>query len=228
LPRTKEEVTAEDSARPLAAAAEDEMYIKDHSIYQGSMNTIPSDEALLQDIYDKYLIAGKNAQNECGATLMLRDIPYRLQVEPDLLNLLRQTCEMDHVDYIYLPRTLEGFCPNQNRQTNKGYCFIHFSVAASAEAFASRMHDHVLSSVSGGKRLIFSMAKFQGLRTNLMNVLDIHAKKWRPKNGFAHIRNSKGDMVCVGLMPLRNLVKRRSMRVFSVESRRFFNRRLTN
>ena len=144
---------------------------------------------------------------------MLRDIPYRLQVEPDLLDLLRQTCEMEHVDYIYLPMNIDMPVRNSdirmrnsdNKMRNKGYCFIHFSVAATAQAFASRIYDHA---AFGGKHITICRAKFQGLGTNLMNLLDISSKKWRPKNGFAHIRGSKGDLVCVGLSPLRNLLKR--------------------
>ena len=172
------------------------------------MTAVSSDESILQDIYDHRIVGGKSGQNERGATVMMQSIPYQLQVEPDLLDLLRQTCEMDHVEYIYIP-TCTGLTGCQSR--NKGYCFIHFSVAATAQEFASRTHGHVFPCAPGEKRVINSMAKFQGLYTNLMNVLEIHAKKWRPKNGFAHIRTSKGELVCVGLLPLRNLVKRREL-----------------
>ena len=177
------------------------------------MTAVSSDESILQDIYDHRIVGGKSGQNERGATVMMQSIPYRLQVEPDLLDLLRQTCEMDHVEYIYIPTCTEGISCRTGRSRNKGYCFIHFSVAATAQEFASRTHGHVFPCAPGEKRVINSMAKFQGLYTNLMNVLEIHAKKWRPKNGFAHIRTSQGDLVCVGLLPLRNLVKqRRAMR----------------
>jgi hypothetical protein len=57
-----------------------------------------------------------------------------------------------------------------------------------------------------------SRAKFQGLSMNLVNLLDIQSKKWRPKHGVAHIRASTGELVCVGLLPLRNLFKKRSVR----------------
>jgi CDGSH-type Zn-finger protein len=179
---------------------------------ESSMTAVSSDESILQDIYDHRIVGGKSGQNERGATVMMQSIPYQLQVEPDLLDLLRQTCEMDHVEYIYIPTCTEGINCRSGASRNKGYCFVHFSVAATAQEFASRTHGHVFPSAPGEKRVITSMAKFQGLYTNLMNVLEIHAKKWRPKNGFAHIRTSKGELVCVGLLPLRNLVKRRATR----------------
>jgi CDGSH-type Zn-finger protein len=195
----------------------DKIYIMGCAGKESSMNVVSSDEptadeAILRDIYDHHIVDGKSGQNERGATVMMQSIPYRLQVEPDLLDLLRQTCEMDHVEYIYIPTCTEGINCRSGASRNKGYCFVHFSVAATAEEFASRTHGHVFPSAPGEKRVITSMAKFQGLYTNLMNVLEIHAKKWRPKNGFAHIRTSKGELVCVGLLPLRNLVKRRATR----------------
>ena len=189
----------------------DKIYIMDCANKESSMTAVSSDESILQDIYDHRIVGGKSGQNERGATVMMQSIP-QLQVEPDLLDLLRQTCEMDHVEYIYIPTCTEGISCRTGRSRNKGYCFVHFSVAATAQEFASRTHGHVFPCAPGEKRvLINSMAKFQGLYTNLMNVLEIHAKKWRPKNGFAHIRTSKGELVCVGLLPLRNLVKRREL-----------------
>ena len=53
-----------------------------------------------------------------------------------------------------------------------------------------------------------------------MNVLEIHAKKWRPKNGFAHIRTSQGDLVCVGLLPLRTLLKQGAERLGKAPGRK--------
>jgi hypothetical protein len=180
----------------------------------GSVKVVRSDEAILHDIYGRYLAAGEKAQDECGVTLMLRDIPYRLQVEPDIVDLLRQTCDMEHVDYIYLPMNIDILQRiarmKRPEMRNRGYCFIHFSVPSTAQAFASRIHDHVAGEILGGKHITVSRAKFQGLCTNLMNVLDISSKKWRPKNGFAHIRGSNGDLVCVGLLPLRNLLRRKA------------------
>jgi hypothetical protein len=50
------------------------------------------------------------------------------------------------------------------------------------------------------------MAKFQGLSVNLNNLLDIHSKKWRPKNGIVYVRTDRG-LVSVRLLALRNLAK---------------------
>jgi hypothetical protein len=182
----------------------------------GAAQPHTDDSALLEleDIYQTYLAAGANLQMDGGVTLMLRDIPYRLQVEPDLFHILRQTvADLDHVDYVYLPMTIEGVTTRANVQPrNKGYCFIHFSVKATADAFAARVQEYTIPASFGGKSMFASRAKFQGLSANLVNLLDIQSKKWRPKHGVAHIRASTGELVCVGLLPLRNLFKKRSMR----------------
>merc|ERR1719506_112783 len=166
----------------------------------------------MEDIYHTYLAAGGAGQTDSGVTIMLRDIPYRMQVEPDLFRILRQTANLDHVDYIYLPMTIEGVSTRSNVQPrNKGYCFIHFSVEATAHAFATRVQEYVIPDTFGGKTMFASRAKFQGLSMNLINLLDIQSKKWRPKHGVAYIRDSTGELVCVGLLPLRNLFKKRSV-----------------
>jgi hypothetical protein len=166
----------------------------------------------MEDIYHTYLASGGN-QTGAGVTIMLRDIPYRMQVEPDLFRILRQTADLNHVDYIYLPMTIEGVSTRSNVQPrNKGYCFIHFSVEATAHAFATRVQEYVIPDTFGGKTMFASRAKFQGLSMNLVNLLDVQSKKWRPKHGVAHIRDSTGELVCVGLLPLRNLFKKRSVR----------------
>jgi hypothetical protein len=167
----------------------------------------------LEDIYRTYLAAGVNSQIDSGVTLMLRDIPYRFQVERNMFRVLRQTVGLDDVDYIYLPMTIEGGTIKSNvMPRNKGYCFIHFSVESTAHAFAARVQDYVIPDSFGGKTMFASPAKFQGLSANLINLLDIQSKKWRPKHGVAHIRSSTGELVCVGLLPLRNLFKKRSVR----------------
>jgi hypothetical protein len=167
----------------------------------------------VEDIYRTYLAGAGGAQKSSGVTIMLRDIPYRMQVEPDLFHILRQTADLNHVDYVYLPMTIEGVSTRSNVQPrNKGYCFIHFSVEATAHAFATRVQDYVIPDTAGGKTIFASRAKFQGLSMNLINLLDIQSKKWRPKHGVAHIRASTGELVCVGLLPLRNILKKRSAR----------------
>jgi hypothetical protein len=167
----------------------------------------------MEDIYHTYLAGAGNSQNDSGVTIMLRDIPYRMQVESDLFRILRQTADLQHVDYIYLPMTIEGVSTRSNVQPrNKGYCFIHFSGEATAHAFATRVQEYVIPDTFGGKTMFASRAKFQGLSMNLVNLLDIQSKKWRPKHGVAYIRDSTGELVCVGLLPLRNLFKKRSVR----------------
>jgi hypothetical protein len=175
-----------------------------------SKKAVNADGLILDDIYDRYIAASETEADEEGVTLMLRDIPYRLQVEPDLLDIIRQTCEVKHVEYIYLPMTIEGFSARSNVQSrNKGYCFIHFSVAATAHKFSAGILEYAVPDTPVGKTMFTAPAKFQGLTLNLINLLDIESKKWRPKNGLAHIRTSSGELACVGLLPLRNLVKHR-------------------
>ena len=84
-----------------------------------------SEDAVLKQIYDKYLAAGEHVQDKNGVTLMLRDIPYRWQVEPHLFEIFAQIgVSLEHVDYIYLPMAIEGFAARSSVQTrNKGYCF---------------------------------------------------------------------------------------------------------
>jgi hypothetical protein len=165
----------------------------------------------IEDIYQTYLTSSANSQNDGGVTIMLRDIPYRLQVEPDLFRILHKTTNLEHIDYVYLPMTIEGVSKYSNVQPrNKGYCFVHFSVEATARLFASRIQEYMIPDT--GKVMFASRAKFQGLSMNLINLLDIQSKKWRPKHGVAHIRASTGALVSVDLLPLRNLYKKRSVR----------------
>jgi hypothetical protein len=60
-----------------------------------------------------------------------------------------------------------------------------------------------------GKLMTAGLAKFQGLGLNLHSLLDIHSKKWRPRNGHVYIRRSGGKLAPFGLLRLRNLLKRR-------------------
>merc|ERR1719240_2331059 len=92
---------------------------------------------------------------------------------------------------------------------NKGYCFIHFSNNASAQLFVSRLEHYVFPTsvfTAPSKTMNAGLAKFQGLSLNLRNLLDIHSKKWRPKNGLAYMRTDNG-LVPVRLLALRNLAK---------------------
>ena len=56
-----------------------------------------------------------------------------------------------------------------------------------------------------GKGMFGVMAKFQGLSLNLNNLLDIHSKKWRPKNGPADsISLSRGSELALLPSSLRS------------------------
>lgn len=152
------------------------------------------------------LMDDKPAPPDDGVTIMLRDVPYKLEVDPDLFEILGE--DLVHVDYIYLPMTTEGFASSTSAPArNKGYCFLHFSSPGHAERFADRIAQCELPMhLGGGKTMHAALAKFQGLRTNLTNLLDINSKKWRPKYGVAHVRTDVG-LSCVSLLALRNIVK---------------------
>jgi hypothetical protein len=167
-----------------------------------------ADGADIEKIYEEYLAERvDNALEDMGVTIMLRDIPYRMRVEPHVFDLLKNTSDLNHVDYIYLPLAEPNHGSDGAR--NKGYCFVHFSNKESAVLFVSRLEDYVFSVFPASKMMKAGMAKFQGLSLNLHNVLDIQAKKWRPKKGYAYIRRAGGKLVPYGLLRLRNLVKDR-------------------
>jgi hypothetical protein len=164
----------------------------------------------LEKIYEEYLAEGvENAQGEIGVTIMLRDIPYKMQVEPHVFDLLENISDLNYVDYIYLPMSEPHQGPEASR--NKGYCFIHFSNKATAHLFVSRLEHYVLPTTvfPASKMMTAGLAKFQGLSLNLRNLLDIQSKKWRPKKGHAHIRRAGGMLAPIGLLRLRQHFKQR-------------------
>jgi hypothetical protein len=177
--------------------------------YEDSESTEAGNDGL-EKVYEEYLADGEeNGPGDMGVTIMLRDISYRMQVEPHVLDLLQSTSDLSHVDYIYLPMTINHGC---DAKRNKGYCFIHFSNNASAQLFVSRLANYVLpdSLIPTEKTMIAGLAKFQGLSLNLHNLLDIHSKKWRPRNGHVYIRCAGGTLAPYGLLRLRKLLKRRA------------------
>jgi hypothetical protein len=142
-------------------------------------------------VFDTYLAnPHQPAAAEPGVTLMIHDVPYRFQVEPDMVDLLGDMGVLDSIDYCYLPMTSEGYARSTLPTRNKGYCFLHFSDPAMVQRFEqavatlSRENTAALS----GKSMHSSMAKFQGVRINLTELLDIRSKKWRPKHGLVYIR----------------------------------------
>jgi hypothetical protein len=206
------------------ASSEETLLYPDYNVLFADAGTSARTEACdaqLEEIYTEFL--AEDAGNEVGkggVTLMLRDIPYRMEVEPHLFGLLRSTSDLRHVDYIYLPLTVTGYSEATSAR-NKGYCFIHFSNTASAQLFASRLADHAPS--PQGKMMSASMAKFQGVGSNLQSLLDIHSKKWRPKNGHVYIRGSDRELTSFGLLRLRNLLKRQ---VASRSSEKWFHKQI--
>jgi hypothetical protein len=174
------------------------------AVFENSESTVP-DDLEIDKVYEEYLAEG--TLTDMGVTIMLRDIPYRMMVEPHIFDILKNTSDLNHVDYIYLPLTEPS-----SYARNKGYCFVHFWNKESAQLFASRLEHYVLPSVWGGKKMIASWAKFQGLGLNLQNVLDIHTKKWRPKKGYVYIRCAGGKLARYGLLRLRNFLRARGRR----------------
>jgi hypothetical protein len=177
--------------------------------YEKSESNV-ADGAEVEKIYQEYLAEGvENALEDMGVTIMLRDIPYKMRVEPHVFDLIKNTSDLNHVDYIYLPLTEPNHGSDGTR--NKGYCFVHFSNKESAQLFVSRLEEYVFpaSVFPASKMMKAGLAKFQGLSLNLHNVLDIHSKKWRPKKGYVYIRRAGGKLVPYGLLRLRNLLKAR-------------------
>jgi hypothetical protein len=162
-------------------------------------------------VFEKYIC---KREEDHGVTIMLHDVPYRFQVEPDVLKMIETVGNIDAVDYIYLPMAVDR--PTAYQFRNKGYCFIHFWDPVAAQSFVSKIYDYKVPDTysiydderprAPGKGIFAVMAKFQGLALNLNNLLDIHSKKWRPKNGCAYVRTDSG-LSCVRLLALRNLAK---------------------
>lgn len=162
-------------------------------------------------VFDKYIC--KRTEGT-GVTIMLHDVPYRFQVDPDVFTMIKTIGNIDTVDYVYLPMAVDR--PSAIQCRNKGYCFIHFRDPIAARAFAHDVYYYQVPDVQApyeeerprqpGKGIFAVMAKFQGLSLNLNNLLDIHSKKWRPKNGVTYVRTDAG-LVAVGLLALRNLAK---------------------
>jgi hypothetical protein len=165
----------------------------------------------LMYVFDKYIC--KKADG-AGVTIMLHDVPYRFQVDPDVFAMIKAIGNIDAVDYIYLPMAVDR--PSAIQCRNKGYCFIHFRDPLAAQSFTNDVYHYKVPDAhcsydeerprQHGKGIFAVMAKFQGLSLNLNSLLDIHSKKWRPKNGIAYVRTDSG-LVAVRLLALRNLAK---------------------
>lgn len=165
----------------------------------------------LMYVFENYIC---KREEDHGVTVMLHDVPYRFQVDPDVFKMIETLGYIDAVDYIYLPMAVDR--PTAIQFRNKGYCFIHFWDPVAAQSFLNAIHNYKIPDAHctydderprpPGKGMFGVMAKFQGLSLNLNNLLDIHSKKWRPKNGCAYVRTDSG-LSCVRLFDLRNLAK---------------------
>jgi hypothetical protein len=175
------------------------------------------DEKDLSYVFRNF-IASETPALEDGVTLLVHDIPFGFGYRPHIVEMIDSLASIDSVDYIYLPMAVDRGKANQFR--NKGFCFIHFSDANMAQKFMDGISNY--SRVEQGsenesankckgetarvKKLSAVFAKFQGMSTNLHNLLDVESKKWRPKNGFVLVRTDSG-LSNISLLELRGLAK---------------------
>jgi hypothetical protein len=162
-----------------------------------------ADEDLMH-VFNKVICKPVSERDESGVTVMLRDVPYRFQVMPDLMNMISQLSSLDSVSYIYLPMTISG---PRTQIRNKGYGFIHFTDRRASEDFLKKIDQYEIQETPE-KRMFGSLAKFQGVAANIHNVLDVYSKKWRPKHGMpvAYVR-TETELACISLLALRTLAK---------------------
>jgi hypothetical protein len=152
-------------------------------------------------------IAKESFELEEGVTIMLRDVPSTFVVEPDLMDLISNLSSVDVVDYIYLPMVSDG---HKEKVRNKGYSFFHFRLPEAAHEFLEHLQHQKADAARVGKRMVGKFAKFQGISTNLHNLLDVRSKKWRPKNGVVYVRTDRG-LSCIPLFALRSLAKHHAL-----------------
>jgi hypothetical protein len=180
------------------------------------------DQKDLLYVFRKF-IAAETLELEDGVTILVHDIPYGFRYRPEIVDMIESLSSIDSVDYIYLPMAVDR--PKTNQFRNKGFCFIHFSDANMAQKFMNGISDYKAFERIGSngcatdstdetpnefphpKSLHAVFAKFQGMSTNLHNLIDIESKKWRPKNGFALVRTDSG-LSNISLLALRVLAKR--------------------
>jgi hypothetical protein len=191
---------------------------KQNAGYQHSQNfdhsaRLSCDENDLQFVFSKF-IESETPELEGGITLLLQNIPHDFRYEPDISDMIKSSASIDSIDYIYLPVAVDR--PSLNEFRNKGYCFIHFSDANMAQKFMDgiseyKAFDRTRASTCANNthpdgKLSAVFAKFQGLSTNLHNLIDIESKKWRPKKGFVRVRTNSG-LSNISLFGLRELAK---------------------
>jgi hypothetical protein len=177
---------------------------------QAPFPDIAMDDEDMMYVFKNIICKADYEGDEEGVTIMLRDVPYRYQVEPNLINMVKQLSSIDDVSYIYLPISGPDRGADREPRTqsrNKGYGFIHFTCKEASAQFLKKIDTYEMPE-NAGKRMFGSLAKFQGVASNIHNVLDVRSKKWRPKHGLAaaYVRTHSG-LTCISLMVLRNLAK---------------------
>jgi hypothetical protein len=182
----------------------------------------PEDFAVLDNVVDKYmsnvLVHGVRVAEVEGRTLMIHDLLNKFKVEPDLMNLFSTVGVTDDIEYVYLPltylKTGQNRKNNKKSSRNKGYGFVHFSRADAADRFAQLIQNVCLVGTGRGvKQMHTTLAKFQGVAANLVELLDLDNEEWRPKQGYLYIRQG-----CSGSQPLER-VGISSLRKFILDSR---------
>jgi hypothetical protein len=187
-----------------------------HSQIVDQSERLSCDENDLRFVFSKF-IESETPELEGGITLLLQNIPHAFRYEPDISDMIKSFASIESIDYIYLPVAVDR--PSLNEFRNKGYCFIHFSDANMAQKFMNGISDYKAfdrscantraNNIHTDGKLSAVFAKFQGLSTNLHNLIDIESKKWRPKKGFVRVRTNSG-LSNISLFGLRELAKGRA------------------
>jgi hypothetical protein len=172
------------------------------------------EEEDLMYVFQKF-IASETPELEEGVTILVHDVPSGYRLSPDVTGMIESITSIDSVGYIYLPMAFDR--PKLNQFRNKGYCFIHFHDANMAEKFMNGISNHGASQQSSAddglksedepRKMHAVFAKYQGVSTNLHNLLDIESKKWRPKNSHVCVKTNSG-LAKIPLLGLRTLTKR--------------------
>jgi hypothetical protein len=168
----------------------------------------PVDIELLRAVWKRY-IANDSACG--GTTLMCHDLLNKFTVEPDLLQLFEKVGLLDDVVYVYLPLTYLKSSQTyklKRPSRNKGYGFVHFSSHDAATRFAQLIRQvDLVGTGRGVKQMYTTLAKFQGIGANLVELLDLENDQWRPKQGSFYVRlEPGGPLHCLGISPVRSFV----------------------
>jgi hypothetical protein len=192
-------------ATPDYAPARYTFYRVDHSPSHTDATTVPDEQdqglVALDFVMDKYI----SAMNNDGATVMWHGLPSKCHVEPDLLAALDRLGATD-VEYIYLPLNhWEKSKTTSSKCRNKGYAFLHFSNAASAEDFRTRVAEPINFAVANTlmKSTSTTTANYQGITANLFQMLNAGPK--RTVDGNIYVKMG-GAMTSVNLSSLRKLM----------------------